>query len=282
MSTLYGLLGQSLTHSISPEIHQAVFDKLGISAHYHLFEVELNKLQDAVKGFKAIGAAGINVTIPYKIEVMQYLDKLSPEAEAIGSVNCIAFVNNETVGYNTDYFGFGMLLERYGIKTEGMKATVLGYGGAAKTAISFLLDHGAESIVVAARNVSSNTLVVAEKDSDKVSLVDYNQLMLHTNRDLIINCTPCGMYPNIDEVPVSISILKNYNTAIDIIYNPLETLFLRHAKEAGLKTVNGLYMLVSQAVAAQEIWNGILLTQADVDQIYNLVAEYLLQKRISP
>ncbi|MHB1394474.1 MAG: shikimate dehydrogenase [Clostridia bacterium] len=280
MSTLYGLLGQSLKHSISPKIHQAVFDKFGMSAHYHLFEVELNKLKDAVKGLESIGAAGINVTIPYKVEVMQYIDRLSPEAEAIGSVNCIAFDNHETVGYNTDYFGFGMLLERYGIKTDGTKATVLGCGGASKTVISFLLDHGAESIVVATRNVSSNTFIVPKKDSDRVRLVDYNQLLLQTGRDLIINCTPCGMYPNVDEVPVAIDILKNYNTAVDIIYNPLETMFLRHAKEAGLKTVNGLYMLVSQAVAAQEIWNGILLSQSDVEQIYKLVAEYMLQKRI--
>lgn len=276
MSTLYGLLGQSLRHSISPRIHQAVFDRLGMSAYYHLFEVEIDNLQDVVKGLKAVGAAGVNVTIPYKIEVIQCLDRLSPEAAAIGSVNCIAFDNHETVGYNTDYFGFGMLLERHGIRTDGMKATVLGYGGAAKTIISFLLDHGAESIVVASRNVSSNTLIVAEKDSNRVRMVDYNQLLLLTDRDLIINCTPCGMYPNIDEVPVPVNIIKNYNTAVDIIYNPIETLFLRHAREEGLNTVNGLYMLVSQAVAAQEIWNGIHLDQTDIEQIYKLMAEYLL------
>lgn len=272
MNTLFGLLGQSLVHSISPTIHKMIFDQMNISACYHLFEVEERKLGDAVKGLMAIGSAGVNVTIPYKTRVIDYIDKLSTEAKAIGSVNCISFDKHGTVGYNTDYFGFGMMLGKYNIELSGRNATVLGNGGVAKTVIRYLVDHGIGNIVVVTRSIPSNDLLVKLENLKKVKIIDYSQLSMVAEGDLIINCTPCGMYPHIDETPVADHTLGNFDIAIDIIYNPPETMFLKQAREAGLMTLNGLYMLVSQAVAAQKIWNGMQFSQSKVDQIFHAIS----------
>lgn len=278
MNTFYGLLGQSLSHSMSPVIHQTILDILGIPGSYHLFEVEKEQLPDALSGLKVLGAVGVNVTIPHKTEVMQYLDAISPEAAAIGSVNSISFKDDKTTGYNTDFFGFGMLLERHGVKVDGMEALVLGYGGAAKAVIRFLLDSGVKNITIALRNNQGNSIDVTTDEAYKISTVGYDQLMDQKAGDIIINCTPCGMYPHIDESPVSDNVLSKYHTAVDIIYNPIETLFLRKSRKAGLRAVNGLYMLVSQAVAAQEIWNGVRLSKEEVEKIYNTVFEYMMKK----
>ena len=124
MSELYGLLGEKLSHSISPQIHSMIFNKLRMKGYYHLFEVEKKDLKSVIEGFKVIKPMGINVTIPYKIKVMEFLDEVSFEAKAIGAVNSIKFENGKTIGYNTDYFGIGMLFSKNDIKVENKKATI--------------------------------------------------------------------------------------------------------------------------------------------------------------
>jgi shikimate dehydrogenase len=197
-------------------------------------------------------------------------------AEAIGSVNCISFSKHGTVGYNTDYFGFGRMLEMHNIEIEGRNATVLGNGGAAKAVISYLLDHGIDNIIIVTRSIPSLDLLIKNKNYRRIKRIDYSQLSMVTSGDLIINCTPCGMYPNINESPVNSDTLHSFSTAIDIIYNPLETKFLKEAGEAGLVTVNGLYMLVSQAVASQEIWNSVQFRQSSIDEIYQKIKSDIL------
>lgn len=275
MKSFFGLLGESLGHSVSPVIHKYIFEILDISAYYHLIEVERSGLQLTVEGLRRLGASGINVTIPYKTEVMQYLDYISPEAASIGAVNTIAFRDKSAEGYNTDYSGFGMLLDRYGIRIDKMEALVLGYGGGAKAVIRFLLDHEVKGITVAVRNARSRATNVNNSSPDNVLFVDYQELPLQKGGDLIINCTPCGMHPHIEEIPVSVDVLRKYHTAVDLIYNPEQTKFLKHADKAGLKAVNGLYMLVGQAVTAQNIWNKANLSNDDIDRIYNKITEYM-------
>jgi shikimate dehydrogenase len=273
MNTLYGLIGQSLAHSISPVIHKIIFDRMDISACYHLLEVEEYMLEDTVKDLMSVGSIGVNVTIPYKIKIMKYMDELAPEAEAIGAVNCILFGKHGTIGYNTDYFGFGSMLERHNIEIAGKNATVMGTGGAARTVISYLLDHGIDNIIIVTRNIRNSDLLTKNQNYRRIKRIDYSHLSMIASGDLIINCTPCGMYPNIDESPVNIDTLSGFDTAIDIIYNPLETKFLRQARQAGLRAVNGLYMLVSQAVAAQEIWHDVRFRQSNIDEIYKKVKD---------
>ncbi len=261
MKNIYGLLGESLGHSFSPQIHREIFQKLGITGEYKLFELKEAELGSALLEYKARGIKGLNVTVPYKIKIMAFLDKLSEEAEKLGAVNTIGFSNGIMTGYNTDYHGFGMSLRKSRIEAGGKGAVILGTGGAAKAVAQYLKDKGAAAVTFISRDPGEGTK-------------GYHELP-GLGGDMIINCTPCGMYPRTEASPVSEDILKEFETAIDMIYNPEETLFLKQAGKYGLKTVNGLYMLVGQAVAAQEIWNGTGLPEAQVDEIYQRIRKLL-------
>jgi shikimate dehydrogenase len=266
LKQLYGLLGESLKHSISPEIHSLIFKEINIDGYYHLFELERDNLKTAVYGLKALGAKGVNVTIPYKIPIMEFIDELSPEAEKIGAINTICFYDNKTRGYNTDYYGFGMLLDKNNIKIQNKKAVVLGSGGAAKSVLQYLVDKGIKTISVVSRATAALKRNPEFKD---FSLISYSELNQLKDEDIIINCTPCGMYPNVDNSPVPRDIVTKFSAAVDLIYNPCETLFLKHAKESSIAYMNGLYMLIGQAVCAQELWNNIKISDEIVDKIYN-------------
>lgn len=274
MKTLYGLLGNRLGHSISPQIHSLFFNQLDIDACYHLFEVRSTELNAALNGLKALGVLGVNVTIPYKVSIMEYLDRLSPEASTIGSVNTVIFKDESAIGHNTDYNGFEIMLKRYEIDAAHKDVTVLGYGGAAKAVIKYLLDTEAEKIKIVVRDKSKVNLVVpadAETQVDIIQFCDCSGI----NGELIINCTPSGMYPSTMQSPLPADIISRYHTAVDLIYNPLETVFLQDARRRGLKAVNGLYMLVAQAAAAQELWNGVTIDMPLIEKVYNTVHSIL-------
>lgn len=266
MSTLYGLLGEKLGHSLSPTIHSLIFRQLHIEAYYHLFEVKGDELKNVVLGLKALGAGGVNVTIPYKVPIMDFLDSISREAKEIGSINTIVFKDDKSLGYNTDYFGFGRMLDKNNINVKNRKVVVLGSGGSAKGVLQYLLDNGTKSIIIASRDTYKL------KDSDyykRFDLISYDKLGTLKDLDIIVNCTPSGMYPKVDACPVDENILSKFSSAVDLIYNPKETLFLKYAKKSGLKAVNGLYMLVAQAVAAEELWNDVKISRDQIDHIYN-------------
>ncbi|HWR60095.1 MAG TPA: shikimate dehydrogenase [Clostridia bacterium] len=257
MSNIYGLIGGSLGHSFSPQIHGEIFRKLGIEGEYRLFELKEAELEQVLAGCKSQDVKGLNVTVPYKIKIMAYLERISEEAGRIGAVNTISLHDGILTGYNTDYHGFGRSLARSGIEIAGRSAVILGTGGVSKAVAQYLKDNGAGSIVYVSRKPGPGTIGYAR--------------LAGMRGDMIINCTPCGMYPETEASPVAADMLEGFDTAVDLIYNPEETLFLRQAGEKGLKTVNGLYMLVGQAVAAQEIWNGIRFKEAQVEEIYNSV-----------
>jgi shikimate dehydrogenase len=264
MSNFYGLIGEKLGHSLSPRIHAGVLDRINEESTYSLFEIKRENLAAAVAGMKAMGCRGANVTIPYKIDVMKCLDRIVPEAERIGAINTIAFTEDGLVGYNTDYYGFGLTLRQAGIEVGGKSAVILGPGGAAKAVVEYLLDNGISEVTFVSRD--------PEKASDKIKghrIISYAELESMEDKDIIINCTPCGMHPATDASPVSRAVVEKFSTAVDLIYNPVETLFLREAREAGLTSANGLFMLVGQAAAAQEIWHGEKFSEAMIKDIYN-------------
>lgn len=268
MSSIFGLLGEKLGHSISPQIHKIIFEECNIQGNYNLFEVKKENLKTAVEGLKALGVKGVNVTIPYKVDVMEYLDSISLEAEKIGAVNTILFGNKGAIGYNTDYFGFGRLLDKYNIETKNKKIIVLGTGGASKAITQYFKDNGAKEIVLVTRNLENANNIKA------YSVIDYNQLMNnYLSGDIIVNCTPSGMHPKVDSSPVDKNIIRKFGTAVDLIYNPYETLFLKQAKESGLKIANGLYMLIGQALEAERLWNNISLSEDIEDKIFNNLME---------
>ncbi|WP_425449700.1 shikimate dehydrogenase [Dethiothermospora halolimnae] len=267
MKSLYGLIGEKLGHSFSPQIHGEIFKKLNISGYYHLFEMDKGDLKDGIKGMKALKIKGVNVTIPYKIDVMSFLDDLSIEAEKIGAINTICFQDNKAIGYNTDYYGFGMMLKRYGINVKNKSVVVLGTGGVTKAVLQYLSDEESKEVVLVSRNV--------DRAKDKIkgyTIVSYEELKNFSKRDIVINATPCGMYPKVDYAPVGKDILSKFNIAIDLIYNPEKTLFLKWAIEEGLKVVNGLYMLVGQAIKAQELWNNMQIQDSIVEEIYKEIS----------
>ena len=244
----FGLLGAKLGHSLSPQIHQEVFRQLGITASYELIEVSGEKLADKVeellKTFR-----GLNVTIPHKVAVMQSLDQIALEAQDIGAVNTILFRSEQAAGFNTDYFGFARLLEHNHLAPEGKEVCVLGTGGASRAILQCLKDMQAKRITVISRRIEN----VPEDIRAHYDVKTYEELRT-MGGDLLVNCTPVGMYPTIDASPVDASVMENFAAAVDIIYNPAETRFMKLARQQGKPAANGLFMLVAQAVAADEIW----------------------------
>lgn len=265
---LYGLIGEKLGHSFSPSIHSLIMDKLNIKGCYHLFEIERENLSSVIKALKYMNIKGLNVTIPYKVQVMKELDEISPEAKRIGAVNTICFDGGKACGYNTDYYGFGMMLRKFKVNVSGSRALVLGCGGATASVIQYLLDNGIGDIVAASRDK-----LKAKEKFKNLNVCGYDEIQYIKGFDIIINCTPCGMYPKTGESAVPPEAIDGFSTAIDLVYNPQETLFLKYAKERGLKAVNGLYMLTGQAIRAQELWNGINIPDTQADEIFAKAAE---------
>lgn len=245
----YGLLGEKLGHSISPEIHEKIFSLLGIRGAYKKFEVQKEDLQKFTDGLKVLGIKGTNVTIPYKQEIIPYLDDLSEEARKIGAINTILLKDGKLYGYNTDYFGFGTILQCNQVHVENKVCMVLGYGGAAKAVIQYLLDHGVEKLYIVSRRTFTERLY----DDSRVHVMTYDEIT-NIKGDVLVNTTSVGMYPNIDESPVDEQIIANFHTLIDIIYNPRMTKFLQIGCNLDKKTCGGLEMLVGQAIKAEEIW----------------------------
>ncbi|MCY6355575.1 shikimate dehydrogenase [Clostridium sp. ZS2-4] len=263
MRSLYGLLGEKLTHSFSPQIHSEIFEETKIDGYYHLFSVEKSDLKDAVAGFKALKIKGVNVTIPYKVEVMKHLDRISEEAEKIGAVNTICFKDGKIIGYNTDYYGFGMMLDKFNVNINDKKAVILGTGGAARAVLQYLVDNNIKKVIIVSRNKEEG-----REKFQNFNVASYEELKSIEDMDIVINTTPCGMYPNTEYSPIDKDVISKFHTAIDLIYNPKETLFLKYAKEEGLKAINGLCMLVGQAVKAEELWNNFKINSKTVDKVY--------------
>lgn len=253
-----GLLGEKLSHSLSPKIHKFLFDELNIEGNYSLFEIEKNMISNFLKKISK-ETTGINVTIPYKLEVMNSLDWISKEAKEIGAVNTIYFKENKKYGYNTDYFGFSRLLEQNNIQVKDKEIVILGAGGVARAVIVYLKNKMAKEIIIVARDLNKakkNLKELLDKKVKVISFEDLEKINEKENKEgeILINCTPLGMYPEVEISPVSEKVSRNYGISIDLIYNPIETKFLKNAKKYNKKFINGMFMLVAQAIAAEEIW----------------------------
>lgn len=247
-----GLIGKVLGHSLSPDIHERLFQKLPVESTYDLIEIPREGFQERLRQVLA-SYDGLNVTIPYKLDVMPFLDEISDEAAAIGAVNTIAKIDGKLKGYNTDYFGFQQTVALIGADVKGKPADVLGHGGASRAVIQCLYDKGASEIRVASRHpeaVDAEFAAFAQKR--KVRILDYDAFEKEISGALLVNATPVGMYPKMGVSPISKEKAETYGKVIDLIYNPSQTRLLLDAAHAD--TANGMYMLVMQAMAAEEIW----------------------------
>lgn len=266
----YGLLGGKLSHSLSPKINKLILEKNNNEGAYKLFEVPKDRLDDFIKAVKLLKIKGFNVTIPYKESVMKYLDYISDEASRIGAVNTVMLKDNKLYGYNTDYFGIEVMIKSKHIIIENKTAVILGAGGACKAVVTYLLDNNIEKIYIVSRN--PNNINVINKDK-KISIINYDELT-YIKGDLIINTTPIGMYPNIDESVVNHEIIKKFDMVIDLIYNPTKTKFLQMAEEEGKTTLGGLIMLVGQAVKSQSIFNDREINEELISYVYDDIVKY--------
>lgn len=249
-----GLIGEILKHNLSPVIHEKLFHKLAIPGRYDLIEIPKDHFEEALREALA-SYDGLNVTIPYKLDVIPFLDGISPEAKTIGAVNTIAKAGGKLMGYNTDYFGFQRTLRKIDANVKGQTAVVLGHGGASRAIIQCLYDEGAEEIRIISRHpekVDSDFKSFAEER--RVRLMDYASFERTAEGALLVNATPVGMYPKVGVSPISEEAARHFTKVIDIIYNPKETRLLHDASRAD--KANGMYMLVMQAIAAEEIWLG--------------------------
>ena len=250
----YGLIGEKLGHSFSKPIHE----KIG----GYEYEIKEIAAQDLDGFMKERAFSGINVTIPYKTQVIPYLDYIDPIAEKIGAVNTISNRVNRLYGYNTDFFGMKMLIEKQGFDFTGKKVVVLGSGGTSRTAVAVCESFGAKEIVVVSRKGE----------------VNYSNLYtFHADADYIINTTPVGMYPDNLSSPVDLSFFKKLKGVTDVVYNPLKTRLCLEAVDRGIKAEGGLYMLAAQAVFACEKF---LDSSLDIKKVTDEVfGEILSEKR---
>jgi len=230
---VYGLLGKSLSHSFSKEIHESFGNK-----KYELISTKnIGEIIDSKK------LLGFNVTIPYKSEVMKYISHFDPIALKTNSVNTVVLKENEYYGYNTDYYGFLELIKFYRVEVEGKNILVLGNGSVSNTVVLALNELNAKSIVRLCRN--------KKHPNDDL----YQNLNKYHFYDIIINSTPVGMYPNnTDDLLIKLDCFTNLSLVIDLIYNPLRTQLLLEAEKRNIKVINGLYMLVMQAKKAHELF----------------------------
>ena len=264
MSYLFGLIGEKLGHSVSPAIHSKLYKILNMDARYDLFEIEKQNLKADFNALREKGVRGLNVTIPYKVDIMEYLDEVSVQVEKIGAVNTVCFEKDKVIGHNTDYYGFGRMLQKNSIPVKDKRIVVLGAGGVAKAVIQYFIDNNCKEVLLVSRDTKR-----AAESFKEVNIIDYEELNLLKQGDVIVNCTPCGMYPKIENSPVNEMCISKFSSAVDLIYNPEETLFLKFARKNNIKAVNGLYMLVGQAIVAEELWNNITIDEIVVDNIYN-------------
>ena len=250
MSARYGLVGEKLGHSFSPQIHR----ELG-GYDYALMEV---RREDLPAFFARRDFDAVNVTIPYKQAVLPWMDSLSEAARKIGCVNTVVRdAEGALHGYNTDYYGFAQTVRRSGVSVAGRKCLVLGSGGASRTVCAVLADLGAAEIVVVSRGGPDH----------------YGNLDRHADARVIVNATPVGMFPNNGVSPVDLAAFPRLEGVLDLIYNPARTDLLLQAGARGIPCMNGLYMLAAQAKQASELFRGTHIGDGEIGRITALISE---------
>jgi shikimate dehydrogenase len=257
----FGVIGYPLTHSLSPDIHNYAFQKLKIDASYKKIEISQKNFKKEIRDLKSSGMNGLNITIPYKLKIISFLDQIDSDAQTIGAVNTIVKKDNRWIGYNTDVVGFLTPLLDFKNKVE--KCLVLGTGGASRAVIYTLSKYFEPQVItVAGRNPEKSALLSSEFSSlfkniriDHRTLTDSKQILPDYN--LIVNTTPLGMFPDVDQTPLpTMNMLTPKTIVYDLVYNPIRTKLLSDAVDAGkdIVVINGMEMLIQQAAGSFKLW----------------------------
>lgn len=252
----YLLFGHPVGHSWSPMMHNVALDYHGIEAEYHAINLQKNELAALAPFLNDDNFLGANVTIPYKQIIMQYVDHVDQTAETIGAINTVVKQNFRLTGYNTDFYGFLEPLHEFEFALAGNGAIIFGTGGAARAITVALIDFGVERIYLVSRNPAK---INSFNDFEQAQIISYdNWTSFVDETTLIVNATPLGMHPKVNESPVrdaEIQWLADH-ICYDIVYNPTKTLFLKQAEKAGAKTIGGIEMLIHQASRSFKLWTG--------------------------
>lgn len=261
---ILGVIGHPVSHSVSPQMHNAAFREQKMNCFYAAFAVHPADLGQAIAGMRALGIAGLNVTIPHKEAVMDHLDEVAPSARQVGAVNTIVNRKGKLIGYNTDGWGFISSLEEQGVRLVGRRAVILGAGGAARAIAVHLALAGVAGITITNRTperaeelaaLVRETVPEVAVEACGAGTIQERQALLGAG--LVVNCTPLGMHPEVHGTPLSdLALLPGDCVIYDTIYTPAETRLMAMAQQRGLQVIGGLGMLVHQGACAWEYWFG--------------------------
>lgn len=272
-----GIIGNPVRHTLSPLIHNTFSDMLGINLVYVPFEVEADGLKASVRGAYELGLRGLNVTVPYKSDVIPYLKYVDPLAESIGAVNTL--VRDEALkgfrGYNTDMTGLYRAMSEEGIELNGETVVILGAGGVARPTAHLCINKGARKVYILNRTLEKAEAIAEELDDERVvamDIADYKEVLLREESFFAIQCTSVGLFPDVNSAVIEDpEFYKHVTAGLDVVYKPLDTKFLKLARQAGAKTFSGLKMLLYQGIDAYELWNsdlGVKITKEMADEVY--------------
>lgn len=268
----FAVLGQSLPHTWSPYIHNSLFDAAGLDAVYLPVTVPPERLGSVTDVFRSC-FSGFNVTIPYKEKILPFLDDIDEAAQVCGAVNTVEIRNGRMIGHITDGLGMLRAIEERGVETHQADVLILGGGGAARVAGYAFLSRGGRVTFAVRDAQKGNALAhaLAKTQQDGLRRLSVRPLAdCAEAHDILINCTPVGMYPHVDVCPVSADVIARCGAVFDAVYNPRETRLLALAKQNGLPTIEGLGMLFYQAVEAQKFWFGDrVASKAEQSRIYS-------------
>lgn len=259
---VFGVFGHPIGHSLSPAMHNAAIAELGLDYVYVPFDVDPADLGRAVEGVRALGIAGVNVTIPHKEAVIEFLDEVEQDALEIGSVNTVLNRDGRLVGSSTDGPAFIRSLVETGYSPLGSRAVVLGGGGAGR-AIAFALAKSGASVVIydeapgKAEKLAGDVREVAKADLAEGESEFGRVIDRLSEATLLVNCTPVGMSPNVDRIPISEDLLREDLTVYDVVYNPMKTKLLQSAERKGARVASGIKMFVYQGAISFKTWTGI-------------------------
>ena len=269
---LLGVIGDPISHSLSPVMHNFVIQKLGLNYSYLAFHVPPSDLKDSVFAFNTLKFRGINVTLPHKQTIMSFVDEISDEAKQLGAINTILFKNEKIYGYNTDVIGFLKSLGEFREKIRGKTAVVIGAGGSARAVVYALIKDGIGEIRIVNRTQHNADKLKSEMTNitffRKIISIPFSENdfsdTIH-DASILINTTPVGMYPEVNASPINCDFkIPKEILVYNLIYNPLETKLLRQAKKAGAIIKNGLDMLIFQGLESLQIWTEEIINTQEI------------------
>lgn len=280
-TVLLGLIGNPVSHTLSPVIHNTLSELRGQNQVYMPFQVDAERLEQAVQGAYALKVPGLNVTVPYKNKILEYVFEADPAAKAIGAVNTLAWTSQGYRGYNTDMPGLLRAVQSEGIQIQGQTVVILGAGGASRAVAYMCMQEQAETVFILNR-----TLEKARDIADSMNQMFHSSAMKAMSMEdtaslpegpfLVFQCTSLGLAPDMEAVAVEDpDFYRRVEAGVDLIYNPAETRFMHLVKEAGGRAYNGLKMLLYQGIIAYEIWNGIQITEEEAELVYDRLYEAL-------